>query len=96
MDDPESPEGRVKLFPKEFVQQVGEFSLIGLRERAATFLFVVYGCLIVVTLGIFVLQGFHFRGFDLQCGLLNWLGGAALGEVAGLAVMVYGFLFKKP
>jgi hypothetical protein len=83
------------LSPKEFVERVEVFSVLTLRDRATTFLFRIYTALIITTLGIFLLQGFHLWGFNLDLSLLHWLGGAVIGEVAGLAVMVYGFLFQK-
>jgi hypothetical protein len=39
------------------------------------------------TVGIFLLQGFHFKGFNLGEGLLKLLGGTTNGEVAGLITL---------
>jgi hypothetical protein len=41
------------------------------------------------------LQGFKLWKFDLSQATLNWLGGATIGEIGGLAAMVYGSLFRK-
>ena len=65
------------------------------QKRIAIFyLFTIYAILIVSTLTIIFLEGFHLYGFDIDDGLLKWLGVSILGEVAGLAVLVYGSLFK--
>jgi|LGVF01.2.fsa_nt_gb hypothetical protein len=68
---------------------------ISYQKRIAIFyLFAIYAILIVSTLTIIFLEGFHLYGFDIDDGLLKWLGVSILGEVAGLAVHVYGSLFK--
>jgi hypothetical protein len=84
---------REVLTAKQFVTRVS--SVPALRERATTFFFRIYALLIITTLGIFLLQGFHLWGFSLELSLLHLLGGAVIGEIAGLAAMVYGFLFRK-
>lgn len=77
--------------------------LIALAERedifyqkriAIFYLFGIYAILIVSTLTIIFFEGFHIYGFDIDDELLKWLGVSILGEVAGLAVLVYGSLFK--
>ena len=70
-------------------------SNIALREHAASFLFKAYAGLLASTVLIIFLQGFQLWGFQLDAGFLNWLGAATIGEVAGLAALVYGALFKK-
>ena len=66
------------------------------QKRIAIFyLFGIYAILIVSTLTIIFLEGFHIYGFDIDDVLLKWLGVSILGEVAGLAVLVYGSLFKE-
>ena len=70
-------------------------SQISLREKAARFLFLAYGALLASTIVIYFLQGFQLFGFHLEQATLNWLGGATIGEVGGLAMTVYGFLFRK-
>lgn len=90
-----SKEPSQSLTPKEFIEREEALSNIAMRERAVTFLFTVYGGLLASTVIIIFLQGFHWGGFNLDPGFLNWLGGATIGEVAGLASLVYGALFKK-
>lgn len=94
----------LQIFPKETPEPVdfneyikGEevLSGIGLREMAAKFLFYAYGGLLVATMAIFFLHGFKLGGFQLEKELLQWLGAATIGEIGGLAAIVYGALFKK-
>ena len=90
-----SREPSQSLTPKEFIEREEALSNIAMRERAVTFLFTAYGGLLASTVIIIFLQGFHLWGFNLESGFLNWLGGATIGEVAGLASLVYGALFRK-
>lgn len=83
------------LTPKEFIEREEALSTIAMREKAVTFLFWAYGGLLASTVIIIFFQGFHLWGFSLESGFLKWLGGATIGEVAGLAALVYGALFRK-
>lgn len=65
-----------------------------LRERAVTFLFWADGLLLVATIAIILLQGFHLWGFNLEAEFLRWLSAAAVGEFAGLLLLLYRFLFS--
>ncbi|MBI5779634.1 MAG: hypothetical protein HZA49_09305 [Planctomycetes bacterium] len=98
-----------KEFFKEVSEplQVKEFSSksIDIRERehmmqwqgtTTKFLLSAYGALLFFTILIIFLQGFKAWGFQLESAFLHWLGGATIGEVGGLALLVYGFFFKKP
>lgn len=51
--------------------------------------------LLAATMLIIFLQGFSVRGFNLDASFLKWLGAVRLGEVGGLAAMVYGALFRR-
>ena len=84
-----------RLTPKEYIEHEEAMSTIALRERAASFLFKAYAGLLASTVLIIFLQGFHLWGFHLEAGFLHWLGAATIGEVAGLAALVYGALFRK-
>jgi hypothetical protein len=79
---------------KEFLTKEKELSNISMREKAAIFFFTIYGLALVATLAVYFLQGFNAWGFNLQTELLKWLGGVTLGELGGLALLVYGFLFR--
>jgi hypothetical protein len=83
------------LTPKEIVERATAFHTMDLQKQAVRFLFVAYGGLLASTMAVIFLQGFHFGGFQLDQTFLNWLGGATIGEVAGLAALVYGALFKN-
>jgi hypothetical protein len=61
---------------------------IRLRAQAFCFLRRAFGFSLVTTFGIIFLQGFHLWGFQLSDAFLNWLGGATVGQVAGLFAMV--------
>ena len=92
---PLSKESTQRLTPKEYIEHEEAMSNIALRERAASFLFKAYVGLLTATVLIIFLQGFQLWGFKLETGFLNWLGAATIGEVAGLAALVYGALFRK-
>ena len=81
---------------KETISRYSEIQDIDLRRGAIIFLFWAYGLLLFLTMSIFFLQGFKVFGFNLSDTTLNWLGGATIGEIGGLAVMVYQSLLKKP
>jgi hypothetical protein len=44
---------------------------------------------------MFVLQGFHAAGFDLDKSLMHWMGGATIGSIGGLAMIVYKRLIRQ-
>jgi hypothetical protein len=69
---------------------------MAMQHHAVRFLFWAYGGLLAATIGIILLQGFRAWGFALDLGFLRWLGAATVGEVAGLAALVYGSLFSVP
>jgi hypothetical protein len=70
---------------KEWVTEVTVTNDLGTKSRIVTFLLWAYGGLLATTMGIFFLQGFsHVTGFSLDLGTLHWLGGATIGEIAGL------------
>ncbi|ETX08554.1 MAG: hypothetical protein ETSY2_04710 [Candidatus Entotheonella gemina] len=92
---PLSKEPAQRLTPKEYIEHEEAMSNIALRERAASFLSKAYAGLLASTVLIIFRQGFHLWGFQLDAKFLNWLGAATIGEVAGLAALVYGALFKK-
>ena len=85
-----------RLTSKEFIAQEQAMSDINLREKMVNTLLRIYSLLIAVTVIIFLLQGFKLGGFNLPEELLRWLGIATVGEVGGLAALVYGSLFRKP
>ncbi len=78
---------------KDFVEK--EKSIGELREDAVNFIYIAYWVILAFTMSTIYLQGFRIWGFHLEPEFLHWLGGATVGEVAGLAVIVYRFLFNK-
>jgi hypothetical protein len=105
---PNGPPDREKPNPAEWVREPKEALSAGeifrevqaqhirdMQRRGVSFLFRAYGFLIVATMAIIFLQGFRAWGFALEQDFLWWLGIAVIGEVGGLAGLVYGFFFKK-
>lgn len=48
---------------------------------------------VVATFGIIIAQGLN--RLSLASGLLNWLGGATVGEIAGMLYIIIRFYFEK-
>ncbi len=68
---------------------------VGLQQTIITFLLWAYAGLLIATMAIFFLQGFKLWGFNLDSGLLKWLGGATIGNIAGLLTLTFGAVFKR-
>jgi hypothetical protein len=66
------------------------------REKIIHFLLWSYGASLSAIVLIFYLQGFKTWGFNLDGTLLKWLGGATIGELAGLLTLAVGAVFKHP
>jgi hypothetical protein len=79
--------GTNELTPKQFLERATTLRTLRMREKLLTCLLYLYVFLIITTITIFFLQGFHVCGFDLESSLLMWLGGATVGEVAGLITL---------
>jgi hypothetical protein len=62
--------------------------------KVIDFLLRSYAGLLAATMLIFFLQGFRLWGFSLDPTLLRWLGGATVGEVAGLLGITFRALFR--
>jgi hypothetical protein len=80
---------------KEMMAEIEITSNVRMREKVVSFLGWAYGGTIFATFVIFFLQGFKVAGFNLDTGLLMRIGIATVGEIAGLAALVYGALFRK-
>lgn len=65
------------------------------QNRIINFLLAAYGGLLLATITIFFLQGFKAWGFALDTSLLKWLGGATIGEVAGLLTITFKTVFGQ-
>lgn len=75
---------QIRLTVKEFIETETTLSTLRMRERLLTVLLICFTFVIVSTITIFFLQGFEVYGFNLDRAILQWLGAATIGEVAGL------------
>jgi hypothetical protein len=80
---------------KEWVEQITTVNQINLQQKIIGFLLKAYGGLLAATMLIFFLQGFKVAGFTLDAALLKWLGGATIGEIAGLLTLTFSAVFKQ-
>lgn len=80
---------------KNWVEKVTIEHRISLQRKIIDFLLKAYAGLLIATMAVFVLQGFKLWGFNLESGLLRWLGGATIGEIAGLLTLTFGAIFGK-
>jgi hypothetical protein len=78
---------------EEFIKREYALSHIRLRERIILFLFIVYGFAIGATFLLFFLRGFEL--ISLTLSEMKWLGGAVIGELAGLFAIVIKSVFPK-
>jgi hypothetical protein len=81
---------------KNWVTEITTTHTISQQGKIINFLLCAYGGLLLATMVIFFLQGFKAFGFNLEGALLKWLGGATIGEIAGLLTLTFGAVFKKP
>lgn len=65
-----------------------------LQRQVVVFLMWAYGFLLLTTMAILLLQGFHAWGFSLDRDLLKWLGGATVGEIGGLLFLTFRATFR--
>jgi len=79
---------------KDWIDQIVTVNQINLQQQIIGFLLKAYGGLLAATMLIFFLQGFKLGGFAIEAGLLKWLGGATMGEIAGLLTLTFGAVFK--
>ena len=79
------------LKPKEWVLAAH----VEFQQQIVTFLLGAYGFLLVATVGIILLQGFHAWGFALDASFLRWLGMATIGEIGGLLLLTFRAVFRS-
>ena len=79
------------LKPKEWVVAAH----VEFQQQIVTFLLVAYGFLLVMTVAVLMLQGFHAWGFSLDGSLLRWLGVATIGEIGGLLLLTFRAVFRN-
>lgn len=78
---------------EEFIKREYALSHIRIKERIILFLFIVYGLAIGATFLLFFLRGFGL--ISLTLSEMKWLGGAVIGELAGLFAIVIKSVFPK-
>ncbi len=88
------PQPPRELSVKEWTTVVSTEQTLKHKAKVITFLFWAYGFFIVSTILIFFLEGFRYKGFGLDAGLLKLLGAATAGEVAGLLTLTIKATFK--
>jgi hypothetical protein len=78
-----------------WVTEITTTHVVNQQNKIINFLLIAFGGLLFATMAIFYLQGFQCWGFHLDGALLKWLGGATIGEIAGLLALTLGAVFKK-
>ena len=91
-----APQAPTTAAVKNWVIAVTTEHIIRSQRRIILFLLCAYGFLLVVTMGIFVMQGLNLWGFHLDNAILKWLGAATVGEIGGLLMLTFRAVFKKP
>jgi hypothetical protein len=91
----DQPRRRTVSDVKIWVEEITTTHIINQQDKIINFLLGAYGGLLLATMVIFYLQGFNARGFNLDGALLKWLGGAAIGEIAGLLTLTIGAILQK-
>ena len=64
------------------------------KDRVIGHVFVWNTLLLVATIGIFILQGFHVGGFDLDKEILRYLAIVAVGELGTTVWFVFREVFR--
>ncbi len=83
------------LSNKEWVASVTATRTLTMQDRIVTFLLGAYAFLLLATMGIYFLQGFHVWGFQLDAALLHWIGAATVGEIGGLLTLTIRAVFRS-
>jgi hypothetical protein len=83
--------GEQKRYSKDWVRAVRT----DFQHSVISFLLGAYGISLAATLGIFLLQGFHVWGFNLDHDFVQWLGVATVGQVLGLLVLGLRAVFRS-
>lgn len=78
------------LKPKDWISTAH----VGFQQDIVAFLLWAYGFLLVATVIVIFLQGFHLGGFRLEADFLRWLGIATVGQVTGLLTLTIRASFK--
>jgi hypothetical protein len=84
-----------ELAPRTYVTDAWDEHDRRLQTRLSTFLLRAFGGLLTVTMLIYLLQGFKLWGFHLEETTLQWIGGATVGQIAGLLLLTYKAVFGR-
>jgi hypothetical protein len=79
---------------KEWIARYAEYQIIEHRNKVIKWSLGVFTLSLICTFGIFLLEGFKVGGFSLPEPLLNGLGCAVPGQVAGLLFASFRYLYK--
>jgi hypothetical protein len=79
----------VQPTPKQWVG----IAHVGFQEQIFKYVLPLYAFAVVATFALFFLQAFHVC--QLPESLLQWLGGATVGEIGGLLLLTFRAVFQK-
>ena len=77
-----------------YIRSVERIRDMAIKDKLVNFLLFSFGGAVIATFAIFFFHGFKLGGFILPESLLRWLGVATIGEIGGLASLVYGAFFR--
>jgi hypothetical protein len=83
-----------ELTPKQWIDRETAVHQMSMQRFLMKFICCILGGCCAVTLSIFLLQGFHLWGFQLDRALMHWIGGATVGSIGGLAGTIVRAAFK--
>lgn len=90
---PQTVQEAKKLTVEEFIKREYALSEIHIREKIVLFLLIFYGIAIGASFLLFFLRGFGL--ISLSSSEMKWLGGAIIGELAGLFAIVIKSVFPR-
>jgi hypothetical protein len=85
----------ISLPVQDWVTKVTTVHKIGLQSRIVRVLLTAYAGVLGVVMLILILEGFRMWGFHLSEGVLQWLGAASVGAIAGLLTLTMRGVFGK-
>lgn len=86
-------EGADTLDALDLVKAVQNLSDIGLREMLTIFLLALFGASTIATYVLIFFWGFKL--IELPSPFVHWLGGATVGEISGLLVIIVKSIFPS-
>jgi len=86
--------GTQTLPSKAWISRYAELRTIEQKDKAVKWTLTVFAATLFCTFGIYLLEGFNVMGFSLPGPLLKSLEWSTVGQMAGLATVVFRFLFK--